>query len=353
MTERFKISGFGNINYRKTDIEQSFDGHAHSSGINEDGSFEGTRLALNVRVKIDEKTELLSQFMAEYHDGYQTELDWGFINYQINSAFTARAGLIKFPVGLINEYIDVGYSYSWITPPPVIYSEKGPHAQMSAGGPQATRESFTGGSLYYESLLFDEWLIDAEIFGGEVGLEEMTVKGMTGITLGASYQDWLQLQISHYSGTMYPSDHDSMMGMLMEGKKHQARLLSLLVDWKNIVIFAEHAKVIMDIDVPSPEMPMYVMGNEMAEAKSSYVSVAYRIGGFVPFITQQHLKKGRNFLTDDQDILSAGLSYELSLNIKIKAEYSKINTEIGDGLFNDNPSDKSVDMFGLSLDFIF
>ncbi len=352
-SERIRVSGFGTVTYVKTNEDVSFGSSDPDQGVDEDGSFDGSRVAVNASARISEDLGFLSQFAVRGGEDVELDVDWAFFNYHINNQFTLRAGKIKFPVGLVNEYVDVGYSYPWLTPPPVIYSESGANAMAGVmGGPQATREAYIGASVLFQQYLWEDWSLTADFFGGEVDLEAMKIKDMLGVTLALNYEDLFKVQISHYSGTMRPDNPSSMMGAMMDGNTHEATLVGVNVDWNNIVFYAEYADVEMDIDIPPPMMMMQRMGNEMAAAQTHYVTLGYRIGDFLPFFTMQNLKKGKLSPTDDQEIKSAGLQYGLTQNLMLKAEYSKIETEAGEGLFSGVPG-KSVSMYGMAVDFVF
>ena len=58
------------------------------------------------------------------HDKYSTHADWAFASFTLSDEFTLRAGKIKFPVGLVNEYVDVGVNYLWISAPVLLYSNE-------------------------------------------------------------------------------------------------------------------------------------------------------------------------------------------------------------------------------------
>lgn len=352
--DRLNFSGFGSVTYVRTNEEVSFGSSDPDQGVDEDGSFDGSRVAMNASARISDDIGFLSQFAVRGGKHVEFDVDWAFFNYRINNRFTVRAGKIKFPVGLVNEYVDVGYSYPWLTPPPVIYSESGANAMAGVmGGPQATREAYLGASVLFQRYLWEDWSLTADLFGGEVDLEGMKIEDMLGVTLALNYEDVFKIQVSHYSGTMRPDDRASMMGGMMDGKTHEATLVGVNVDWNNIVFYAEYADVEMDIDIPPPMMMMRMMGNEMAAAQTSYVTLGYRIGDFLPFLTKQRLKKGELSTTDEQQITSAGLQYGFTQNFTLKVEYSRIETDVGEGLFAGVPGSDSVNLYGFAVDFVF
>lgn len=160
-SDRLSFSGFSSANYHITDDGAPYNGE---KGIGHDskGSFQGTRAGLNFRADIAERLSFAGQFFASKNDDFNVELEWGFGSLQLTDNLSARAGKIKYPAGLVNEYVNVGYAYPWITAPAVIYSELG-----APNGPQITRESYTGIGLLGNRNSGD-WTFGSNLFSGEV-----------------------------------------------------------------------------------------------------------------------------------------------------------------------------------------
>lgn len=305
--ERTELSGFFSTRYSQTDEAAFFDGD-RTIGINEDGSFEGTKLGLNIRSQINDRMAVATQFFSTFEeDNYATRLDWAFASFDLGETTTLRAGKIKYPVGIVNEYVDVGVAYPWIHAPYVIYSE-------SAFGPQATREAYTGASLLWRRDL-DDWHIDSDLFWGQVNLEQMRIKGLLGLTVRGEWNETVQLQASYYSGEMKADSVTSPMN----NRKHQAALAGVKVDWRNVIAYAEYADVDMDA---LDSMMMPTMSRDM-DSESWYTTFGYRIGRWLPHLTFQDWERGNGY---GHEITTLGLNYALSPRTVIKLEYSEIDS---------------------------
>ncbi len=139
--DRISITGFASATYESTDEPVYYDGTADGDGLNDDASFQGTRFGLNFNTSITDRLRVAAQMIGQSADNdYTVHVDWAFMALGLSENFDLRAGKIKYPAGIINEYVDVGYAYPWLTPPRVIYSEFTP-------GPQAVGEAYTGLSL--------------------------------------------------------------------------------------------------------------------------------------------------------------------------------------------------------------
>jgi len=337
--DKVTIGGFASAVYQVSDQATQFNGE---SGVTEDGAFQGTRMGININARLDDNLTLFSQLLATQEDNdYRTDLDWAFISYKAGNEWQLRAGKIKFPAGLVNEYVSVGTLYPWIAPPALFYS-----ADMA--GPQVTREAYTGFSAVWERNLGD-WTVSSDIYAGEVSLPPFkaeatstllstyTVRKLTGLTLKADWNDTFQLQATTFSGTMDIPDRPPM-----DGEKHSSTLVGAKMDWNNIVGYAEWADVKMG-------------SAKMGAGTSWYTTLGYRIDRWLPNITYQYFDKGLDTadLKQEQNMTTYGVKYALTRNASLKFEYSTIETVQGQGLFAGPVVDKSSDMYGVAIDVTF
>lgn len=314
VADRVAINGFTSLRYSITD-EEAMWGFGQE-GINEDGGFQGTKLGLNLSVDVSDRLDLASQFVSAIDDeGYSTRLDWAFASYRLGESFILRAGKIKFPVGLVNEFVDVGLAYPWISPPQVIYTQ-------APQGPQATREGYEGASVGWQTSLHG-WQLSADVFGGQVNIPAMKVKRMRGVTAEADWRGRFRLQASSYTGEMKAQDPLSMMGRMMDGKDHTAVTVGFELDWRDVVAYAEWADVSMDIE--------NMQGVPVADSESWYGTLGYRFGPLLPHVTRERWRRENG---NGHDIVTFGLTYSLFPPVAVKLEHSRIKTD-GTGLFVD------------------
>ncbi len=336
-TERTDVSGFFTTRYSLTDEAAYFHGD-RDSGINEKGSFQGTKLGLTIRSQINDDLSVAMLLMSSASENdYNTHVDWAFASYTLSEAFTLRAGKIKFPVGLVNEYVDVGITYPWISAPLLLYSNE-------QAGAQATREAYTGASLLWSEEVGD-WTLGSDLFFGQVDLEGMAVKGVLGLTVRANWDDTVELQASAYEGEMNTDPDGMAMMAMMNEKTHGAKLIGIKVDWNNIIAYAEAAQVTMDVS--------NMMGKKIGDSDVWYATLGYRIGQFLPHFTRQEWDRDNG---NNHTISTLGLAYTLSSSVVIKVEQSQIETDnfaTQAGLFNIMPTDGSTNLTSLAVDIIF
>lgn len=335
--DRTRLDGFFTARYSLTDEKTYWLGDQEADGINKDGSFYGTKLGLNITSRLSDWVTVVAQLFAPIQENnYDMHVDWAFATFALNEQWSLRAGKIKYPVGIVNEYVEVGVTYPWIQAPIVIYAE-------NMAGPQATRESYTGASLLWNTYAGD-WNLGLDIFGGEVDLESMNVKKMTGVTGRANWDEQVIFQLSYFQGDMkIDSATIASMPMMapMNNRRHAAVVGGVKVDWNNLIAYAEAARVTMDFK--------NMMGVSAGDSDSWYATLGYRFGKWLPHLTYQ------DWARDDgngHQIATLGLNYNVSNKVVLKGEVSRIDTD-NDGLFEDRPGEDSVNMFSVALDMVF
>jgi len=331
--DRTRLDGFFSARYSVTDESEAWLGKESESGINDDGSFYGTKLGLNIMSQLSDRITVASQlFSANQDNSYDTHIDWAFASFQLNQDFALRAGKIKYPVGLVNEYVEVGVAYPWIQAPIAIYSDM-------LQGPQATRESYTGASLLWDHMTGD-WTWGLDLYGGQVDLEQMTIKNMIGLTGRANWDDTVMFQLSAYQGDMKTNPGMNAMMALMNNQTHEAVSGGVKVDWNNFLVYAEAARVKMDFEM---------MGVAMGDSDSWYTTLGYRFSKWLPHVTYQDWERDNG---NGQQITTVGLNYNVTNKVVVKLEASQIDTD-GMGLFENTPDEDSTNMFSLAVDTVF
>ena len=334
-TDRVHVSGFASANYYLTDDSAPFNGES-GDGHDDKGSFSGTRFGLNINAKINDNFSFASQFFSTKEEAnYAVHVDWAFGTLKLSENVDFRAGKLKFPVGLVSEYVDVGYAYPWLQAPQSFYSGMGP-----PNGPQVSREAYTGASLLWE-VSTDDWLFTSNVFGGEVGLDGTNVRELGGITLQANWDEQVLFQLSSYSGTMRDVEIENYPAMseAMEGAKHKVLTFGVKVDINNYLMMFEIADVEMgDIQAMS--------------AKTGYLTLGYQIDEFLPYVSLESYQQG-DPVDDDQKILALGLRWDIYADVAIKFQLSQIKLDRGRALFTAQPEGNTVNMIGFGIDTVF
>ncbi len=338
--DRTRLDGFFSARYNVTDEKTHWLGGPAEDGIDDDGSFYGTKLGLNITSRLSSRVTVATQLFAPIQENsYDMHVDWAFASFALNEQWSLRTGKIKYPVGIVNEYVEVGVTYPWIQAPLVIYSE-------NMEGPQATRESYTGASLFWNRYTGD-WNWSLDLFSGEVDLENMKVKKMVGATARANWDEQVVFQLSYYQGDMkinlasLMDDDMKMMMKPMNNRRHSAVVGGVKVDWNNWILYAEAAAVTMDFED--------MMGVSAGDSDSWYATLGRRFGKWLPHLTYQDWERNNG---NGHQITTLGLNYQVSNKVVLKGEVSQVDTD-GDGLFEGTPEEDSMNLFSVAVDMVF
>ena len=78
---------------------------------------------LQSKIDISDKLSITGQFVARGTDNYQAEVEWAYAKLKLNNAWAIRAGRMRFPLFLLSDSLEIGYSYPWVRPPLDVYSQ--------------------------------------------------------------------------------------------------------------------------------------------------------------------------------------------------------------------------------------
>lgn len=112
------ISGFLSVGGGMVDDEDSV---SYGGYDEEDLTFDRNLLGLQVTGQVNEKITATAQLIARSNDDYQVNSEWAYLSWQALDFIKVRAGRLRTPFYMYSDFLDVGYSYSWITPPQEVY----------------------------------------------------------------------------------------------------------------------------------------------------------------------------------------------------------------------------------------
>lgn len=96
-TDRFTFAGFGYQDYRQTSANRVDYVGPTGNGIHD-------FLGLLMAGQLSDRSKIWAQLQANSTD--HPRFTWLFLDWQFSDSLTGHAGRVKFPFGLINEYID-------------------------------------------------------------------------------------------------------------------------------------------------------------------------------------------------------------------------------------------------------
>lgn len=113
-----KLSGFLSVGGGLVDDESKLPYNGLSE---EDFTIKNNVLGLQVTGTISENLTATGQFIARGSKNYQVNSEWAYLTYKVSDSSKIRAGRLRTPFYMYSDFLDVGYAYSWISPPREVY----------------------------------------------------------------------------------------------------------------------------------------------------------------------------------------------------------------------------------------
>lgn len=262
-----------------------------------------SNFALQASSPLSSNITAVTQILARGDSDFQPRFQWAYLKYQFNDTFSLRAGRLQLPFYQYSDYEFVGEAYPWVVPPESVYLLES--------------STFDGVNFSAEKSIGD-WFLDLQTIYGSFDLTAANpvttpsgvvntnvfahVHNITGVSLEASYNDWLDLRTALF-----------VEKLSLDGDGLPANPFTQIDDYANLLDslgYSEGAKSI----VASNDMVMYFVTSaqinrnnwlllaEFAGLKniagadsvgspqitSEYVSLGYHIGKLLPIATIGH-----------------------------------------------------------------
>jgi hypothetical protein len=151
------------------------------------GGLDLFEVGLNVSTEVAERLRVGAQIFARDFGRLEDppRFDWAFLDYRWRGWLGLRAGIIKMPFGLYNEYTDIDSARLPILMPQSLYSFIGRDALLSHRGFAAygTRTLPAGGELEYQAWLGTLSIPESALVLIGATLDAVTTKYVTGAQL--------------------------------------------------------------------------------------------------------------------------------------------------------------------------
>lgn len=391
----FSYNGFSTAAYSQTDTDKAQVGYSgQPEGIDSRGTLGfDSKLGMQLTAKLNDTFSATVQGVAytDLTSEWEPHLDWAYVRAQVLPNLSARAGLLRTPLFMFSDSIFIGYSNVWLRAPLEIYNQS-PVFQLR--GVDLNWRGNVGPVTVGLQPYFGESYVDTEFRDELTGVTTQTTlhaKGWTGLVVTAE-RGSLSLRTS-YSRMEIDTDIPAVQPLIdalgsipaafcagcasvadsmhLKGTKYRNLALGAQYDDGTNVAIAEYAKRTDNGTTISPDM------------HAAYVTYGRRFGNFMPYATAAIHRVDSPLTTDaipavgplaelaagvnlaianssDQDSYSVGVRYELpSFSVVkgalLKLQYDHIDTDGGPGNLNFVTPDfaGTLDMFGMSLDFIF
>lgn len=120
-----QINGFASI-VMGIDLEGQDDGNIprENYGSRTIDNLQESRVALQWSADLDEGMRFVGQTMArgDASSGFVLGYDWAYFDFNVGDSGKLKFGRVRIPFYKYSDYLDVGYAYHWVTPPPAMYN---------------------------------------------------------------------------------------------------------------------------------------------------------------------------------------------------------------------------------------
>ena len=391
----FSYNGFSTAAYSQTDTDKAQVGFSgQPEGIDSGGTtgFD-SKLGVQVTAKFNDVFSATLQGVA-YTDltgEWEPHLDWAYVRAQVLPSLSARVGLLRTPMFMFSDSVFIGYSNVWLRAPLEIYNQSPAYQLRGADlnwrgsiGPVAVGLQPYFGESSVDSVFRDE-------LTGTRTPSTLHATGWTGLVATAEYgslslraaysrmkleDDIAAVQplidtLESIPAAFCPGCADVARQMHFDGTRYRALSLGAQYNDGANVAIAEFAKRVDNGNIVSADM------------HGAYVTYGRQFGNLMPYVTTAIHRVDSPLTSDaipavgplaalaagvnqtignstDQDSYSIGVRYELPgfsvvKGALLKVQYDRIEIDAGPGNLNfvQPDFDGSVDMIGMSVDFIF
>ena len=270
---------------------------------------------------------LVLQADGSSSSNYNVAAEWAYATYKFNEDLSLRMGKYKASFYMVSDYQDVGYAYPWVRPPLEVYSTNPIKAlsglnlvyQSGIGNLTLLTELYVGSGN--NSAQYIPSTTDAAIGAPYFGLGDPSLKGQS-IDFETVNASGINISLTGDVGSFrigYFSTDVNAAAFNITEKPGTFLGVGFNLDWENVVIYSEYIQ--RDTDP--------TLAGAFPDQNAYYVTLGYRIGKFLPYVTYADLAKGK----DDspyaqlQSSVALGLRTEITDTSALKVEIISITPE--------------------------
>lgn len=353
------ISGFLSVGGGMVDDEDSV---SYGGYDEEDLTFDRNLLGLQVTGQVSEKITATAQLIARSNDDYQVNSEWAYLSWQALDFIKVRAGRLRTPFYMYSDFLDVGYSYSWITPPQEVY-------YLPFNNVDGVDVYLTGTLGMFDTSLqayFGSFTDDLLLNGARADAQTRNQMGVSG-TLG---KDWWTLRAAYHqadlsvdvSGT--PISPTATLGgfantldalgfganadrLLVEDDDASFAEVGISIDTGRFVAAAEHVEFDPGDAMLSKNIREYVMlgvraGDWLfhvtaarADDEATHPEAGIPANQPLPVVGSTNVLIGTlqaiaQSQVEERDVLSFGTRWDVTTGTAIKFQFDDVDDQAGD-----------------------
>lgn len=373
--EGLQLSGFGTAGLVALDDDRFF---FNRPGKQQDGpgrnhfSAGDALLGLQGSLPLTPTTDATVQLLIEenQHNDVRPRLTWAFIRHELQPDLTLRAGRMRAPSFMHSDSLNVNYAGPWVRPPIEVYSLH-PFSELNGidllyrtrvGKLDVELQPYMGsGSLRFPN--------GSAHLNRSVGISADLRSGDLRVRLGHA-QARFDLD---YGDPVFALTRDYLLATgrsdiipLLSGDNGRVSFSSLGFQWNR------------DALQLSGELAYRRSNKLIYSGYGWHLTAAYQIGAFTPYLTFAQQDTSRPVLDGaiarepliaaylasrsvDQRSISVGIRWDFTVNSAFKLQWSRnfVRDDAWGAFFPDSgrapvsPAGKRLDVFNLTLDFVF
>lgn len=301
------ISGFLSVGGGFVDDSDYNGANPYGQYREEDLTFSQNLLGLQVTGQVSERITATAQMIARSGADYSVNTEWAYLSWQVDDISQIRAGRLRTPLYMYSDFLDVAYSYHWISAPQEVYYIPFHNVDGIDYYLTAPVGSFDVGFQAYFGSYDDEFAL------GTIAGSAKT-RNQVGAAATLS-RDWWSLRLALHQAkvSIAMDDFDlapglTLMGFLgsLQGTPYES-LVDRIVAEDDTTTFGE---IGFNIDtgryVAAAEYVEFKVDDSfLAVNKRSYVMGGVRVGSVLLHVTAS---QGRDSLSDPAKDMRDGLS---------------------------------------------
>jgi len=279
----------------------------------------GLQFSATVSDQVDMTVVLHAQGGAS---NYNIETQWAYASYHFNEALELRMGKYKGPFYMISDYKDVGYAYPWVRPPLEVYSTNPIEAlsgldliwQKNVGDLRYLFEVYAGNGTHTAKIIPEVATGYGVPVGTTVDFETPKSRGVNFSVSGDAASFRLAYYVTDVNANLGP-------GATISNIPGAFGAAGFTVDWNDLVVYSEY--IIRNTD----DTPL--MQSAFPDQKAYYMTLGYRIGEFLPYVTYAKIDEGdfKSPVAQVQDSVALGLRAEVGDASAVKFEVMNVNPQ--------------------------
>lgn len=283
--DAFQLHAYGSQDY----IQAT---HNTYLGADNRGTWSNDFIGLTATATLNDKSKLWAQLEASGTG--PTQFTWFFLDYELTGSLRARAGRVRFPLGIYNELIDTKF-LQVTSLEPAIYQD----------ATDIVHDSYTGVGLVFTQSLAGRGAITWEVYGGNIFDEHPPADSRDRRAYGGR--------------VTYQTPFDGL-SFLLSGYRTQVELLATgeLINEDRYIVSVDYVHAAWDI-----KSEFGTRKFRGVDTDAYYVQVGRTLDKWMPFVRFDSVVTDTALSSSDsysQRILVAGVNYSLRNNISLRIE---------------------------------